>query len=102
MSQHTGRANGRADVVIVGGGMAGLAAGMADNASRSIDWLTGHGVEFGKIEPTEGWRDIVAMPLGYHDKPGLRWEGLGSDRMLDRLESALERRGVRIERGVRA
>lgn len=79
-----------------------LAAAMADNASRGIDWLIGHGVEFGQIEPTEGWRDLIALPLGYHDRPGLRWEGLGSDRMLDRLEEALQRRGAQINRGVRA
>ena len=78
-----------------------LAATMGDNAGRSIDWLIGHGVEFGRIEPTDGWRDLVALPLGYHDSPGLHWEGLGADRMLDRLEEALERRGARISRGVR-
>ena len=90
-------------VAATGGFVRGeLAAALANNASRSIDWLIGQGIEFGKIEPTEGWRDIIALPLGYHDKPGLRWEGLGSDRMMDRLEQALERGGSRIERGARA
>ena len=76
-----------------------LAATMADNAGRRIDWLIGQGIEFGRGEPG-GW-DVVALPRRSHGPPGLRWEGLGADRMLDRLEEALERRGARIHRGVR-
>src|SRR5262249_2600391 len=44
-----------------------LAAALADNAGRSLDWLMGHGIEFGRVEPTEGWKDFIAQPLGYHD-----------------------------------
>ncbi|MBI4189373.1 MAG: FAD-dependent oxidoreductase [Betaproteobacteria bacterium] len=78
-----------------------LAAVMADNAGRSINWLIGQGIEFGRGETNDGWHDLVAMPRGSHGRPGLRWEGLGADRMLDSLEEALERRGARIGRGVR-
>lgn len=78
-----------------------IASALAGNAARSIDWLESHGIEFGSIEPTEGWRDLILAPLGYHDRTRLQWKGLGADRLLDRLEQILSAKGVSIERGRR-
>ncbi len=90
------------DAITEGFVHASLKAALTRNSARSIEWLQAHGVEFGEILPTEGWRDLVLKPIGYHDRTGLRWEGLGADRMMDRLESAFAERGGAIERGKRA
>lgn len=62
-----------------------LAQIMGQDSKRATEWLQGHGVEFVSMDPDEGWRDYVLAPLGYHDKPGLHWEGSGSDVMMRRL-----------------
>ena len=79
-----------------------LARSFADGAGDGMAWLAGQGIGFGRIEPTEGWRDRILLPLGYHDRPGLAWRDSGADVMMRRLEDRLVALGSRIERGVRA
>jgi fumarate reductase flavoprotein subunit len=79
-----------------------VAALLADNAGRAADWLVAQGIEFGRIEPDEGWRDTILKPLGYHDRTRLEWRGSGADVMLGRLEAKARGHGVVIERNARA
>lgn len=79
-----------------------LAEALAGNAERGIRWLAAQGVGLDRIEPTEGWRDAILAPLGYHDRPGLHWDDFGADRMMNRLEEVLGGHGASIERGRRA
>jgi len=79
-----------------------LAHIMAEDCERATHWLQGHGVEFVSMDPDEGWRDFVLAPLGYHDKPGLHWEGSGSDVMMRRLAEQYRAAGGRFLQGAKA
>ena len=79
-----------------------LVRAIADNAGRCVEWLKGHGVNFTRIEPDQGWRDNVAAPLGFYDQSHMVWEGLGADVLLKTLEERLVTRGGWIRRGARA
>ena len=45
------------------------------------------------MEPTDGWKDYTLAPLGFHDKTTMAWEGLGADRLIDRLEQRIKELG---------
>jgi len=79
-----------------------LCRAIADHASRSVCWLRDLGVKFDRLEPDRGWTDTVLAPLGYQDNTELVWEGLGSDVMMQTLESQFVAKGGRFLRGHRA
>ena len=79
-----------------------LAHIMAEDCERATHWLQGHGVEFVSMDPDEGWRDFVLAPLGFHDKPGLHWEGSGSDVMMRRLVGQYRAANGRLLQGAKA
>lgn len=80
-----------------------LARALSVNAARVVDWLKGMGAEFGEIEPTEGWKDHVFKPLGFHNNTdGLTWKGLGSDVTMQRMEARYAQAGGRFMRGIQA
>ena len=68
---------------------------------RSIQWLQSFGTTFVPMEPTDGWKDYVLPPLGFHDKTTMEWEGLGADRLIDRLEQRTKELGGDSIRGVK-
>ena len=79
---------------------ASVARALADNALRSIRWLQSFGTTFVPMEPTDGWKDYTLAPLGFHDKTMMAWEGLGADRLIDRLEQRIKELGGESQRGV--
>ena len=54
--------------------------GSKASAPRSSRWS----------RPTAG-RTMSLPPLGFHNKTTMEWEGLGADRLIDRLEQRIER-----------
>jgi fumarate reductase flavoprotein subunit len=74
---------------------------LADNAARSIQWLQSFGTTFVPMEPTDGWKDHVLPPLGFHNKTTMEWEGLGADRLIDRLEQRTKELGGDSIRGAK-
>ena len=78
-----------------------VARALADNTLRSIRWLQSFGTTFVPMEPTDGWKDYTLAPLGFHNKTVMTWEGLGADRLIDRLEQRIEELGGESQRGVK-
>ncbi len=74
---------------------------LADNCARSIQWLQSFGTTFVPMEPTDGWKDHVLPPLGFHNKTTMEWEGLGADRLIDRLEQRTKELGGDSIRGAK-
>ncbi len=77
-----------------------VARALADNTLRSIRWLQSFGTTFVPMEPTDGWKDFTLAPLGFHDKTVMAWQGLGADRLIDRLEQRVKELGGESRRGV--
>jgi fumarate reductase flavoprotein subunit len=77
-----------------------VARARAHNTLRSIGWLQSLGAAFVPMEPTEGWKDYTLAPLGFHNKTVMAWEGLGADRLIDRLEQRTKELGGESRRGV--
>lgn len=78
-----------------------VARALADNSARSIQWLQSFGTAFVPMEPTDGWKDFVLPPLGFHNKTTMEWEGLGADRLIDRLEQRTKELGGDSIRGAK-
>ena len=78
-----------------------VARALADNAARSIQWLQSFGTKFVPLEPVDGWKDHVLPPLGFHNKTTMEWEGMGADRLIDRLEQRIKELGGDSIRGAR-
>ncbi|MFM9881427.1 MAG: FAD-binding protein, partial [Burkholderiales bacterium] len=78
-----------------------VARALADNSLRAIQWLQGFGTAFVPMAPTDGWKDFVLSPLGFHTKTTMEWEGLGADRLIDRLEQRTKELGGDCLRGAR-
>jgi succinate dehydrogenase/fumarate reductase flavoprotein subunit len=76
-----------------------VARALADNAERAIRWLETFGTKFVPLEPVDGWKDFVLAPLGFHDKTVMAWQGLGADRLIDRLEQRVKELGGESVRG---
>lgn len=81
---------------------AALARSLAENTRRSIEWLQDIGTEFTSLQPHDNWKDFVLAPLGFHDKTTMNWEGLGADRLIDRLENRVRELGGEVRRGYHA
>lgn len=78
-----------------------VARALADNAARSIQWLQSFGTTFVPLEPVDGWKDYVLPPLGFHNRTTMEWEGMGADRLIDRLEQRIKELGGDSIRGAR-
>lgn len=76
-----------------------VARALADNALRSVEWLRSFGTEFASMQPDDGWKDFCLAPLGFHNKTTLEWEGLGADRLIDKLEARVKELGGESLRG---
>lgn len=79
-----------------------VARALAENAARSVRWLEALGAEFTAMTPDDGWKDFVLAPLGFHNQTTLNWQGLGADRLIDRLERRVGELGGDVRRGYRA
>lgn len=79
-----------------------LARAYARHATRVIDWLRQEGIQLNRLED-ESAISNGALQLGPHRRAvnGIDWEKNCGDVTLQRLESNLERRGGRVERGAR-
>lgn len=79
---------------------AGLAAAVAKDARTAVQWFKSKGVKFIKGGP-DAWREnTLAPPLPA--RPGLHWEGRGSDVLIRTLGAALQDAGGTLLRGARA
>ena len=76
-----------------------VARALAGNTLRSIQWLQSFGTQFVPMEPIDGWKDYTLAPLGFHDKTVMAWQGLGADRLIDRLEARVRELGGESRRG---
>jgi len=75
-----------------------LARAVARHARRLVAWLVEEGVELIQLGQ---YHTHVLSPVA-RTGAGLKWEGYAGDVALERLESALVRRGGRLLRGTRA
>ena len=82
-----------------GVGSGGLAAIMAADAEKALDWLRGNGAKFIKGGAIELMRWVLAPPRPR--RPGLDWQGRGPDMLLRNLTAKMEAGGGTLERGVR-
>lgn len=76
-----------------------VAQALTGNAVRSIEWLQSFGTVFTAMQPDDGWKDYCLAPLGFHNKTTMEWEGLGADRLIDRLEARTKELGGETLRG---
>lgn len=77
-----------------------LAEAVAKDTRIAVQWMKTNGVRFIK-SGAEAWRQHVLEPPGL-TKPGLHWEGLGGDVMLQTLSGALKDLGGELLLGMRA
>lgn len=77
-----------------------LAAAIAEDAGRTVDWLASQGAEFIQGSPINWHRFTLAPPRAA--VAGQDWRGRGPDRMIDRLRHRLEERRGRVFLGARA
>jgi fumarate reductase flavoprotein subunit len=77
-----------------------LAAAVAADAGRTVDWLASQGAEFVQASPINWHRFTLAPPRAA--VAGQDWRGRGPDRMIDRLRHRLEERQGRVLLGTRA
>ena len=87
------------DYLTDGAGSDGLAAIMAADAEKALDWLRLNGAKFIKGGSIELMRWILAPPRPR--RPGLDWKGRGPDMLLRNLTTKLKSGGGILERGVR-
>lgn len=71
-----------------------LAKLLAENASRSIDWLVAQGASLQRLELNEPgqWHENVLAPIGLK-KGWVEWEDKGPDRLLHSLRRSVEDAG---------
>ncbi|HWB48099.1 MAG TPA: FAD-dependent oxidoreductase [Stellaceae bacterium] len=77
-----------------------LAAAIADDAGRTVDWLARQGASFTQASPINWHRFTLAPPRAA--VAGQDWRGRGPDRMIDTLRRRLEERQGRMLLGTRA
>lgn len=77
-----------------------LAAAIAEDAGRTVDWLSTQGANFVQASPINWHRYTLAPPRAAI--AGQDWRGRGPDRMIDRLRHRLEERQGRVFLGARA
>jgi fumarate reductase flavoprotein subunit len=77
-----------------------LAAAVAEDAGRTVDWLASRGAAFTQGSPIDWHRFTLAPPRAA--VAGQDWQGRGPDRMVDRLREQLEKRQGRMLLGTRA
>ena len=77
-----------------------LAAAIAEDAGRTVDWLASQGAAFTQASPTNWHRFTLAPPRDA--VAGQDWRERGPDRMIDRLRRRLEERQGRVFLGARA
>ena len=76
-----------------------LAAAVADDAGRTVDWLAGQGAAFTQASPIGWHRFTLAPPRA--PVAGQDWQGRGPDRLLTELRRRLEARQGRMFLGAR-
>jgi fumarate reductase flavoprotein subunit len=77
-----------------------LAAAIADDAGRTVDWLASQGATFTQGSPVNWHRFTLAPPRAA--VAGQDWHGRGPDRLIDQLRRRLEERQGRMLLGTRA
>ena len=77
-----------------------LAAAVAADAGRTVDWLASQGAEFTQASSIN-WHRFTLAPARA-SIAGQDWRGRGPDRLIDRLRRHLEERQGRVFLGVRA
>lgn len=77
-----------------------LAAAIAEDCGRTVDWLATQGAHFTSASPIGWHRFTLAPPRAA--VAGQDWQGRGPDLMLARLKERLERRQGRMLLGTRA
>jgi fumarate reductase flavoprotein subunit len=77
-----------------------LAAAIAEDAGRTVDWLASQGAAFLQGSPINWHRFTLAPPRAA--VAGQDWRGRGPDRMIDTLRRRLEERQGRMFLGARA
>lgn len=77
-----------------------LAAAIAEDAGRTVDWLASQGAEFVQDSPID-WHRFTLAP-SRAAVAGQDWQRRGPDRMVDRLRHRLEERQGRVFLGARA
>src|SRR5580698_8367825 len=77
-----------------------LAAAIAEDAGRTVDWLAGQGADFVQGSPINWHRFTLAPPRAA--VAGQDWSGRGPDRMIDQLRHRLEERQGRVFLDTRA
>lgn len=77
-----------------------LAAAIAEDCGRTVDWLAAHGANFTSASPISWHRWTLAPPrAAVH---GQDWQGRGPDLMIARLKERLEQHQGRMFFGTRA
>jgi len=77
-----------------------LAAAIAEDCARTVDWLAAQGAEFTSASPIGWHRWTLAQPRAA--VAGQDWQGRGPDRMIARLKDRLEQRQGRMFLGARS
>jgi fumarate reductase flavoprotein subunit len=77
-----------------------LAAAIAEDAGRTVDWLASQGAAFTQASPINWHRFTLAPPRAA--VAGQDWRGRGPDQMIDTLRRRLEERQGRVFLGTRA
>jgi fumarate reductase flavoprotein subunit len=77
-----------------------LAAAIAADAGRTVDWLVSQGAVFTQASPIGWHRFTLAPPRA--PVAGQDWQGRGPDRLLDELRRRLEERQGHLLLGARA
>jgi fumarate reductase flavoprotein subunit len=77
-----------------------LAAAIAADAGRTVDWLAGQGAAFARASPI-GWHRFTLAPPRM-PVAGQDWRGRGPDRLLGELHRRLQERQGRLLLGTRA
>src|ERR1051325_5898885 len=77
-----------------------LAAAIAEDCGRTVDWLASQGAQFTSASPISWHRWTLAPPRAA--VAGQDWQGRGPDRMISLLKRRLEERQGRMFLGTRA
>lgn len=80
---------------------AALAEAFANHAGEAVRWLTAQGIRLVSVYVDGNKRRAVMAPPP-PNKPGLHWQGRGTDVMVRKLAARLEAHGGKIYRGTRA
>jgi len=78
-----------------------LVRALADNAKRTIEWLEREGAQFGSQAMQRERPGALVLAPNRGSVAGLDWEDRGPDRLMQRLEQNLTRRGSVVMRGTK-